>query len=42
MKAQPLRTLVPNQISETRVLGEVEKDGFIALSVKGDTVGSGL
>ena len=33
-KAQPLCTLVRNQISE-RVLGEVEKNSFIALPGKG-------
>ena len=36
---QPLRTRVPNQIWETRVLGEVEKDSFITLPGKGRHTG---
>ena len=35
MKAQPLCTPVPNRISEVRVLGEIEKNSFIALPGKG-------
>jgi len=38
LKAQLHYTLVPNQISET-VLGEVEKDSFIALPSKGGDSG---
>ena len=39
-EAWPLCTPVPNQISETRVLSEVEKDGIIiALPSQRETVG---
>ena len=39
LKAQPLCTRVQNQISETRVLGEVEKDSFITLPGNGGHTG---
>lgn len=38
-KAQSLCILAPTRISETRVLGDVEKDSFLLGQVQGDTLG---
>ena len=38
-KAQSLCILAPTRISETRVLGDVEKDSFLLGQAQGDTLG---